>query len=139
MGDGDVVLLAERAFQPGGDQLRTPEERAAYAKKIAALGEAFVSDGFGVVHRAQGSNYDVAADLSGRRRPAGREGSQGPVPAPPLSPERPLTVVLGGSKVSDKLGVIENLLDKANRLVIGGGMVLHLPQGQGLRGRHLPA
>ena len=89
-----------------------------------------MSDGFGVVHRAQGSNYDVAADLPAA---AGLlvEKEVKALSRATVEPERPLTVVLGGSKVSDKLGVIENLLDKANRLVIGGGMVFTLPKAQG--------
>ena len=62
MNDGDVVLLQNVRFNPE-ETSKDAEERAAYAKKIAALGDVFVSDGFGVVHRAQGSNYDVAADL----------------------------------------------------------------------------
>ena len=111
MNDGDVVLLENVRFNPE-ETSKDADERAAYAKKIAALGEAFVSDGFGVVHRAQGSNYDVAAKAT-------------------ENPERPFTVVLGGSKVSDKLGVIENLLDKANRLVIGGGMVFTFLKAKG--------
>ena len=121
MNDGDVVLLQNVRFNPE-ETSKDPEERAAYAKKIAALGEAFVSDGFGVVHRAQGSNYDVAADLPAA---AGLlvEKEVKALSRATVDPERPLTVVLGGSKVSDKLGVIENLLDKADRLVIGGGMV----------------
>ena len=66
MNDGDVVLLQNVRFNPE-ETSKDPEERAAYAKKIAALGEVFVSDGFGVVHRAQGSNYDVAACWSRRK------------------------------------------------------------------------
>ena len=122
MNDGDVVLLQNVRYNPE-ETSKDPEERSAYAKKIAALGEAFVSDGFGVVHRAQGSNYDVAADLPAA---AGLlvEKEVKALSRATVEPERPLTVVLGGSKVSDKLGVIENLLDKANRLVIGGGMVV---------------
>ena len=73
------------------------DERAAYAKKIAALGEAFVSDGFGVVHRAQGPNYDVAADLPAA---AGLlvEKEVKALSKATENPERPFTVVLGGSK-----------------------------------------
>ena len=114
MNDGDVVLLENVRFNPE-ETSKDADERAAYAKKIAALGEAFVSDGFGVVHRAQGSNYDVAADLPAA---AGLlvEKEVKALSRATVEPERPLTVVLGGSKVSDKLGVIENLLDKANRL-----------------------
>ena len=115
MNDGDVVLLENVRFNP---------------EETAALGEAFVSDGFGVVHRAQGSNYDVAADLSAA---AGLlvEKEVKALSKATENPERPFTVVLGGSKVSDKLGVIENLLDKANRLVIGGGMVFTFLKAKG--------
>ena len=130
MNDGDVVLLENVRFNPE-ETSKDPEERAAYAKKIAALGEAFVSDGFGVVHRAQGSNYDVAADLPAA---AGLlvEKEVKALSRATENPERPLTVVLGGSKVSDKLGVIDNLLDKANRLVIGGGMAYTFLKAKGL-------
>ena len=121
MNNGDVVLLENVRFN-AEETSKDASERAAYAKKIASLGEVFVSDGFGVVHRAQGSNYDVAADLPSA---AGLlvEKEVKALSRATENPERPLTVVLGGSKVSDKLGVIENLLSKANRLVIGGGMV----------------
>ena len=129
MNDGDVVLLENVRFNPE-ETSKDADERAAYAKKIAALGEAFVSDGFGVVHRAQGSNYDVAADLPAA---AGLlvEKEVKALSKATENPERPFTVVLGGSKVSDKLGVIENLLDKANRLVIGGGMVFTFLKAKG--------
>ena len=126
MNDGDVVLLQNVRFNPE-ETSKDPEERAAYAKKIAALGEVFVSDG---LHRAQGSNYDVAADLPAA---AGLlvEKEVKALSRATVNPERPLTVVLGGSKVSDKLGVIDNLLDKANRLVIGGGMVFTFLKAKG--------
>ena len=129
MNDGDVVLLQNVRFNPE-ETSKDPEERAAYAKKIAALGEVFVSDGFGVVHRAQGSNYDVAADLPAA---AGLlvEKEVKALSRATVNPERPLTVVLGGSKVSDKLGVIDNLLGKANRLVIGGGMAYTFLKAKG--------
>ena len=129
MNDGDVVLLQNVRFNPE-ETSKDPEERATYAKKIAALGEVFVSDGFGVVHRAQGSNYDVAADLPAA---AGLlvEKEVKALSRATVNPERPLTVVLGGSKVSDKLGVIDNLLDKANRLVIGGGMAYTFLKAKG--------
>ena len=129
MNDGDVVLLENVRFNPE-ETSKDPAVRAPYAKKIAALGEVFVSDGFGVVHRAQGSDYDVAADLPAA---AGKlvEKEVKALSRATVEPERPLTVVLGGSKVSDKLGVIENLLDKANRLVIGGGMVFTFLKAKG--------
>ena len=83
------------------------------------------------MHRAQGSNYDVAADLPAA---AGLlvEKEVKALSRATVNPERPLTVVLGGSKVSDKLGVIDNLLGKANRLVIGGGMVYTFLKAKGL-------
>lgn len=129
MNDGDVVLLQNVRFNPE-ETSKDEAERAEYAKKIAALGDVFVSDGFGVVHRAQGSNYDVAADLPAA---AGLlvEKEVKALSRATENPERPFTVVLGGSKVSDKLGVIENLLDKADRLVIGGGMVFTFLKAKG--------
>jgi phosphoglycerate kinase len=127
--DGDVVLLENVRFNPE-ETSKDAAERSAYAKKIAALGDVFVSDGFGVVHRAQGSNYDVATDLPAA---AGLlvEKEVTALSKATDSPERPLTVILGGSKVSDKLGVIENLLSKANRLIIGGGMVYTFLKAKG--------
>ncbi|MCI1217810.1 phosphoglycerate kinase [Bifidobacterium crudilactis] len=127
--DGQVLLLENVRFNPE-ETSKDESERAAYTKKIAALGDVFVSDGFGVVHRAQGSNYDVAADLPSA---AGLlvEKEVTALSKATVNPERPFTVVLGGSKVSDKLGVIENLLSKANRLIIGGGMVYTFLKAQG--------
>lgn len=127
--DGQVLLLENVRFNPE-ETSKDESERAAYAKKIAALGDVFVSDGFGVVHRAQGSNYDVAADLPSA---AGLlvEKEVTALSKATVNPERPFTVVLGGSKVSDKLGVIENLLSKANRLIIGGGLVYTFLKAQG--------
>ncbi|MCH4160169.1 MAG: phosphoglycerate kinase [Bifidobacterium sp.] len=129
LNDGEVLLLENVRFNPE-ETSKDDSERAAYAKKIAALGDVFVSDGFGVVHRAQGSNYDVAADLPSA---AGLlvEKEVTALSKATVNPERPFTVVLGGSKVSDKLGVIENLLSKANRLIIGGGMVYTFLKAQG--------
>ncbi len=97
-------------------------ERAAFAAKLAAFGDAFVSDGFGVVHRKQASVYELATALPS---------AAGTLIATELdvldrlteNPERPYAVVLGGSKVSDKLGVIGHLLPRVNFLLIGGGML----------------
>ncbi|BDR53065.1 phosphoglycerate kinase [Bombiscardovia nodaiensis] len=129
MEDGDVLLLENVRFNPE-ETSKDESERDGYAQKIAALGDVFVSDGFGVVHRAQGSNYSVAAYLPSA---AGLlvEKEVKALSKATQNPERPFTVVLGGSKVSDKLGVIENLLDKADRLVIGGGMVFTFLKAQG--------
>ncbi len=129
MNDGDVVLLQNVRYNPE-ETSKDEAERDAYARKVADLGDVFVSDGFGVVHRAQGSNYSVAKFLPSA---AGLlvEKEVKALSKATENPERPFTVVLGGSKVSDKLGVIENLLSKADRLVIGGGMVFTFLKAEG--------
>lgn len=134
MKPGDVVLLENVRFNPE-ETSKDPAVRAPYAKKLASLADVFVSDGFGVVHRAQGSDYDVAKDLPAA---AGLliEKEVRNLSRATENPDRPFTVVLGGSKVSDKLGVIENLLDKANRLVIGGGMVFTFLKAEGYEVGH---
>ena len=121
LADGDVALLENVRFEPG-ETSRDDTERGELADRLAALADVFVSDGFGVVHRKQASVYDVA-----QRLPAAAGGLvQAEVEV--LSrlvngPERPYVVVLGGSKVSDKLGVIDSLLGRADALLVGGGMV----------------
>jgi phosphoglycerate kinase len=119
--DGDVVLLENLRFNPG-ETSKDDREREAFARQLAALADAFVSDGFGVVHRKQASVYDVA-----RLLPAAVGGlveqEVSVLRRLTQDPERPYAVVLGGAKVSDKLGVIDNLLQTADRLLIGGGMV----------------
>jgi phosphoglycerate kinase len=120
LGDGDVALL-ENVRYDARETSKDPAERAALATELAALADAFVSEGFGVVHREQASVTDVAAMLP---HAAGRLVlSEVEVFRKVLSdPDRPYAVVLGGSKVSDKLGVITNLLTSVDRLLIGGGM-----------------
>ncbi|TPG17886.1 phosphoglycerate kinase [Pedococcus bigeumensis] len=119
--DGDVVVLENLRFN-AGETAKTDEERAEFAGQLAALADVFVSDGFGVVHRKQASVYDVA-----RLLPSAVGGlvetEVGVLKRLTEDPERPYAVVLGGAKVSDKLGVIDNLLQTADRLLIGGGMV----------------
>ncbi|GAA1985004.1 phosphoglycerate kinase [Isoptericola halotolerans] len=121
LADGQVALLENVRFD-ARETSKVDAERAELAAELARLADAFVSDGFGVVHRKQASVYDVAQIL-----PAGA-GDLVLKEVESLSrattdPQRPYAVVLGGSKVSDKLGVIANLLTKADRLLIGGGMV----------------
>jgi phosphoglycerate kinase len=121
--DGDVLLLENIRFDPR-ETSRDDGERLALAKQLAELvspGGAFVSDGFGVVHRKQASVYDVATLLP---HYAGRlvEEEVGVLEQLTSSTQQPYAVVLGGSKVSDKLGVIEKLATKADSIVIGGGM-----------------
>lgn len=129
MAPGDVVVLENVRFNPG-ETSKDDAERGAFADQLASLGEAFVSDGFGVVHRKQASVYDIATRVP--------HAAGGLVLAEvrvlrrlTVDPERPYAVVLGGSKVSDKLGVIDNLLGKADRLLIGGGMVFTFLKAQG--------
>ena len=121
LADGDVALLENVRFNPG-ETSKDDDVRGAFADQLAQLADLFVSDGFGVVHRKQASVYDVALRLPH---------AMGQLVAAEIDvlrrltvdPARPYVVVLGGSKVSDKLGVIDNLLGTADRLLIGGGMV----------------
>ncbi len=120
MEDGDVVLL-ENVRYDARETSKDPAVRGALAAELAELADLFVSDGFGVVHREQASVTDVARLLP---HAAGRLVlSEVEVFRKVLGdPDRPYVVVLGGSKVSDKLGVIENLLGSVDRLLVGGGM-----------------
>jgi phosphoglycerate kinase len=118
---GSVLLLENLRFNRGetsGDS----SERESFAKELASFADLLVSDGFGVVHRKQASVYELARLLPSF---AGELISKELAVLEKLtvSPDRPYTLVLGGSKVSDKLGVIENLLPKVNKLLVGGGMV----------------
>ena len=127
--DGGVVVLENLRFNEG-ETSKDDAVRRAFAEQLAAFGDAFVSDGFGVVHRKQASVYDLAELLPSAAGllVANEVEKLGRVVN---DPERPFTVVLGGSKVSDKLGVIENLLPRVDRLVIGGGMLFTFLAAQG--------
>ncbi|MFW2514172.1 phosphoglycerate kinase [Demequina sp. SO4-13] len=118
---GQVAMLENVRFD-ARETSKDDAEREALASELAALADVFVSDGFGVVHRKQASVYDIAKKLPSA---AGTlvENEVESLSRATTNPERPYVVVLGGSKVSDKLGVIANLLGKADRLLIGGGMV----------------
>jgi len=133
LADGEVALLENIRFD-ARETSKDEAERGAFARELAALvGEngVFVSDGFGVVHRKQASVYDVAkllpayagglvlAEVDVLHRLTG-------------APDRPYVVVLGGSKVSDKLAVIESLLPKVDRLLVGGGMCFTFMAAEGL-------
>ena len=129
LGDGEIALLENVRFDPR-ETSKVDEEREELAREYAKLGDAFVSDGFGVVHRKQASVYDIAkllpsaAGLLVLKEIESLSKVTG-------DPERPYGVVLGGSKVSDKLGVIANLLKKADMLFIGGGMAFTFLAAQG--------
>ncbi|MGO1538544.1 MAG: phosphoglycerate kinase [Leucobacter sp.] len=127
--NGDVLLLENLRFN-AGETSKDPVERREFAAQIAAFGDAFVSDGFGVVHRQQASVTDLAELLPSA---AGRlvETELGVLRRLTDTPDRPYTVVLGGSKVSDKLGVISHLLQRVDTLLIGGGMLFTFLAAQG--------
>lgn len=127
--DGDIVVLENVRFNDG-ETSKDDAVRGAFADQLAQLADAFVSDGFGVVHRKQASVYDVALRLPSAM--GGLVASEVDVLRRLTEhPDRPYVVVLGGSKVSDKLGVIDNLIDKADKLLIGGGMVFTFLKAQG--------
>jgi len=119
--DGQVLVLENLRFNPG-ETAKDSAERSAFASEIAAFGDFFVSDGFGVVHRKQASVYELPGLLPSA---AGLliEAELKVLERLTKNPERPYVVVLGGSKVSDKLGVIDHLLPHVNQLLVGGGMV----------------
>lgn len=133
LNDGDILLLENVRFD-ARETSKDAAERAAFAAELAALTAddgAFVSDGFGVVHRAQASVYDVATLLP---HYAGGlvEAELAVLRKVSENPEKPYVVVLGGSKVSDKLAVIEALAPKVDHLVIGGGMCFTFLAAKGL-------
>ena len=129
LADGQVALLENVRFNKG-ETSKDEAERSAFAEELAALADAFVSDGFGVVHRKQASVYDVAKLLP--HAMGGLVAAEVDVLERLTEQlDRPYAVVLGGSKVSDKLGVIDNLLGKADRLLVGGGMVFTFLKAQG--------
>lgn len=119
--DGDIAVIENLRFNPG-ETSKDDGERRAFATELAGLGDAFVSDGFGVVHRKQASVYELAELLPSA---AGYliEKEVDVLDRLTENPERPYAVVLGGSKVSDKLGVIEHLLPRADKILVGGGML----------------
>ena len=129
LADGEVALLENVRFN-AGETSKDDAERGAFADQLAALADVFVSDGFGVVHRKQASVYDVAQRLP--HVMGGLVATEIEVLRRlTVDPARPYVVVLGGSKVSDKLGVIDNLLEKADKILIGGGMVFTFLAAQG--------
>lgn len=129
LSDGEVVLLENLRFN-AAETSKDADERRGFAERLAAFGDAFVSDGFGVVHRQQASVFELAKLLpsaAGRLVAAELEVLQRLT----SDAKRPYTVVLGGSKVSDKLGVISHLLERVDTLLIGGGMLFTFLAAQG--------
>jgi phosphoglycerate kinase len=129
MDRGAVVVLENLRFN-AGETSKDAAEREAFAAKLAEYADFFVSDGFGVVHRKQASVYELAKLLPS----CGGlliEKELDVLTRLTSTPERPYAVVLGGSKVSDKLGVIDHLLPNVNKLLVGGGMVFTFLAAQG--------
>jgi len=129
LGDGDVGLLENVRFEPA-ETSKDDAQRAELARRLAALAALYVGDGFGALHRKHASVYDVPGLLP---HAAGELVLAEVAVLLKLTehPERPYVVVLGGAKPSDKLAVIANLLDKADRLIIGGGMAYTFLAAQG--------
>jgi phosphoglycerate kinase len=129
MANGEVLVLENLRFNPE-ETSKDQAERASFASKLAEFADFFVSDGFGVVHRKQASVYELATAVPS----VGGfliEKELEVLTRLTSNPERPYAVVLGGSKVSDKLGVIDHLLPTVDKLLIGGGMVFTFLAAQG--------
>lgn len=129
LADGEIAMLENVRYEPA-EESKVDAEREELAAKYAALGDVFVSDGFGVVHRKQASVYDVAKLLPNA---AGFLVAKEVEVLKKLteSPASPYVVVLGGAKVADKLAVIDNLLKVADTLIIGGGMAYTFLKAKG--------
>ncbi|MET0418371.1 MAG: phosphoglycerate kinase, partial [Actinoplanes sp.] len=129
LADGGVLLLENLRFNPG-ETSKDDAERGAFADQLAGLADFYVDDAFGAVHRKHASVYDVPARLPHfagglvlKEVEVLRKVSE--------KPEQPYVVVLGGSKVSDKLAVIQALLPKVDKLLVGGGMCFTFLKAQG--------
>ncbi|WP_371095519.1 phosphoglycerate kinase [Streptomyces sanglieri] len=129
LGDGQVAVLENLRFNPG-ETSKDDAERGAFADRLAELADLYVGDGFGAVHRKHASVFDLPARLP---HAAGDliATEVGVLKKLTENVERPYAVVLGGSKVSDKLGVIDHLLERADRILIGGGMAYTFLKAQG--------
>lgn len=123
--EGEIVLLENTRFRP--EETKNGDE---FSEELAELGNIFINDAFGTAHRAHSSNVGLA-----KRLPSGIgyliEKEIDHIAKAIENPERPFLVILGGAKVSDKIGVIENLLDKADTILIGGGMAYTFLKAQG--------
>ena len=127
MAEGDIIVLENTRFEPG-EEKNDPE----LSKKLAALGDVYVSDAFGTVHRAHASTAGVCDHMD--------QCAAGFLVAKEIeyfgkvltAPDRPLTAILGGAKVSDKILLVENLLNLVNNIIIGGGMAYTFMKAQGL-------
>ncbi|ANV87429.1 MULTISPECIES: phosphoglycerate kinase [Cyanophyceae] len=126
LGNGQVALLENLRFNPG-EEKNDPE----FAKQLAANADIYVNDAFGTAHRAHGSTegvtHHVGTSVAGLLIEKELQFLKGAIEAP----KRPLVAIVGGSKVSSKIGVIETLLEKCDKLLIGGGMIFTFYKAQG--------
>lgn len=129
LADSDVAVLENVRFEPA-ETSKDDAERGAFAARLAEFGDVYVGDGFGAVHRKHASVYDVPALLPHAAGDLVRAEVE-VLNKLTSAPERPYVVVLGGAKPSDKLAVISNLLDRADRVLIGGGMSYTFLAAQG--------
>ncbi|MER7394786.1 phosphoglycerate kinase [Streptomyces sp. NPDC000151] len=129
LADGQVAVLENLRFN-AGETSKDDAERGAFADQLAQLADLYVGDGFGAVHRKHASVYDLPARLP---HAAGDLIAAEVTVLKKLTEDvkRPYAVVLGGAKVSDKLGVIDHLLEKADRILIGGGMAYTFLKAKG--------
>ncbi|MFB7914883.1 phosphoglycerate kinase [Streptomyces sp. NPDC056061] len=129
LADGGVAVIENLRFNPG-ETSKDDAERGAFADRLAELADVYVGDGFGAVHRKHASVFDLPARLP---HAAGYLIAAEVAVLKRLTEnvERPYAVVLGGSKVSDKLGVIDHLLERADRILIGGGMAYTFLKARG--------
>ncbi|WP_062211238.1 phosphoglycerate kinase [Streptomyces sp. NBRC 109706] len=129
LADGQVALLENLRFN-AGETSKDDAERGAFADQLATLADFYVGDGFGAVHRKHASVFDLPARLP--HAAGGLIATEvGVLKQLTEDVKRPYAVVLGGSKVSDKLGVIDHLLERADRILIGGGMAFTFLAAQG--------
>ena len=145
---GEALLLEnlryypEEEGKPVGVEKGTPEYDAAkkemkerqkeFAKKLASYADVYVNDAFGTAHRAHASNVGISANVDKAVAGFLLENEIAYIKEAVETPERPFVAILGGSKVSDKIGVIENLLAKADKVLIGGGMTYTFYKAQGI-------
>ena len=134
LADGDVALLENVRFEPA-ETSKDDAARGEFASQLALFGDYYVGDGFGAVHRKHASVYDVPQRLPHAAGDLVRAEVE-VLSRLTSAPERPYIVVLGGAKPSDKLAVIANLLDRADRILIGGGMAYTFLAAQGYEVGH---
>lgn len=127
MKDGDVALLENVRFYPG-EEANDPE----FAKQLASVADVYVNDAFGTAHRAHASTEGVTKYLSPSVAGFLIEKELQYLQAAIENPQRPLAAIIGGSKVSSKIGVIETLLEKCDKLLLGGGMIFTFYKARGL-------